>query len=1105
MTEQTEPVQTKGRPRRWRIGLFALLSVAMLGAAVLLLLIVARGELQVPKWATSRIEERLNAGIDTGTVRLGDIRLSFRGDGLVPTVQFADIAFLDDPADSLDRARAVLPMVETELDTNALRGWSFRPRALRLTAPEMRLSRAADGSVDVAFRGEGVAEQGPSRDLDDMILAVERLLEGDYLRQLQTVEADNLRLTFDDAVTGRTWNVTSGTMTLQHDPDTLSATLAVTLEGGRDTSSGLLMSLEHRKGAPDTRLRMQFSDVPAADIAAQSAALSWLAVLDAPISGAVAMQVADAGRFAALSGTLEVGAGALDVQPGMAPVEFERAKVYFNYDESADKLIFDQIAVESPVATIMADGHAYLTGRRGRSIGGLITQLRFETVRLDPPGVFAEPVEFSGGALDMRVALEPFRVDVGQLVVSDDTIEIQASGHALPTAEGWQTALDLRIPSLSHDRLMALWPVALKIKTRTWMSENVSGAVFRNAVGAFRLSGGKPPRLSLNFDFEDLTTRYVKALPLLKGGRGYGALTESRLDLHLTKGMVTPPHGGPISLAGTTMSIPDITIDGSPADIALRTAGSLRASLELLDHAPFGFLSKADIPTDIATGRAETAIELALPLRKNITFADVSWSGRGRLLNTQSDRLIRDKILHAPELAVRADKDGVSISGTGRLGELAVNGGWVQKFGPEHKGQSQVDGTIELSEKFMRAFGIALPPGAVSGSGIANIGIELRKGQPAAFRLVSDLNRVALRLDALGWSKPAATLGRLEVSGTLAQPATIDALQLEAAGLRATGKVSLTDAGALDLARFDRVQLGDWLDAAVELRGQGGGAAPLVSVQGGRLDMRRADFGTGGGAGGGPVTLRLDQLIVTDGIALTGVQGDLNTADRLNGRFGAMVNGAAPVAVTLVPVEHGTGIRLLSQDAGGVLRAAGIFSGARQGDLTLQLRPTGEPGTYEGIAQIKDIRVRDAPALAALLSAVSVIGLLEQLSGAGIVFSEAEARLHLSPRAVTVRRGNAIGPSMGISMEGFYDVAHKRLDMQGVVTPLYMLNGALEQTRLFGDLFGRTKGEGVIGFTYRLRGPSAEPAVSVNPLSVLAPGLFRQIFRRPPPSMPQQQ
>ena len=82
---------------------------------------------------------------------------------------------------------------------------------------------------------------------------------------------------------------------------------------------------------------------------------------------------------------------------------------------------------------------------------------------------------------------------------------------------------------------------------------------------------------------------------------------------------------------------------------------------------------------------------------------------------------------------------------------------------------------------------------------------------------------------------------------------------------------------------------------------------------------------------------------------------------------------------------------------------------------------------------------------------------------------------------------------MGISMDGTYTLATGRLNMQGVISPIYMVN-------VVGRLIAR-KGEGLIGFNYRLRGTGDNPRVQVNPLSALTPGIFRDIFRSPPPRL----
>ncbi len=129
--------------------------------------------------------------------------------------------------------------------------------------------------------------------------------------------------------------------------------------------------------------------------------------------------------------------------------------------------------------------------------------------------------------------------------------------------------------------------------------------------------------------------------------------------------------------------------------------------------------------------------------------------------------------------------------------------------------------------------------------------------------------------------------------------------------------------------------------------------------------------------------------------------------------------------------------------------------------------------------------------MAAMLSRSRVVGLLDQLQGDGIKFNEVEGRFRLSPDAVTLYRSSAVGPSMGISLDGYYDVKGGQIDMQGVLSPLFIVNA-------LGRVFSPRDGEGLVGFNFTLKGAADSPEVGVNPLSILTPGMFREIFRRAP-------
>ena len=331
--------------------------------------------------------------------------------------------------------------------------------------------------------------------------------------------------------------------------------------------------------------------------------------------------------------------------------------------------------------------------------------------------------------------------------------------------------------------------------------------------------------------------------------------------------------------------------------------------------------------------------------------------------------------------------------------------------------------------------------------------------------------------------------------GAFGTPMKVDQIVVNAAGLDARGDVLMAANGTFKEARFERVKIGNWLNVPLKFVSRGQGRVPKIEINGGKLDLAKTSFSSGGSrgssGGGGPITARLGELKISDGIALTGFQGNFNTARGFEGTFKGLVNGKAPVTGRIVPQGGRSAFQINSDNGGRVLAAAGLLQNASGGAMTLTLAPASATGTYNGALDIAKVRLRDAPAMAALLNAASIIGLLEQLGGQGILFNEVEARFQLTPKRVIVSRSSAVGASMGISMDGYYTLDSGVMDMQGVVSPLFLLNG-------IGAIFTR-KGEGLVGFNYKLGGTATTPKVQVNPLSLFTPGMFREIFRRRPP------
>lgn len=1085
-----EPTPTAGTPARPRSGRRALRHVIQFcfscAALLLVLGFVAAlsigANLSAPGWLKERIAVRINQSVPGYDLRFGDMSLVVARD-LAPRVVLNDVALA-----SLDGAPlASLSSVEVTVAPEPLLRGEIQPRTVHLSGARLGLRRRASGELEIMFEGAGL--NGTFNEQIDALFARPQF---DALR---LVSAENLMLRYEDARADRAWSADGGRVQLTREGAAISLRGDLALLGARDYATTLEVNYSGQIGSKIASFGAKFEDMPAGDIAGQSPALAWLGALDAPISGALRARVDAEGRLGPLNATLQIGAGVLQPTEATEPIRFQSARSYFTYDPAVQEIQFTELSVDSAWGQARAEGAARLVGMEAGWPRELQAQIRVSDVVADPADLYPEPIRFEEARMALRLRLDPFVLTLGELTLSDQGHNLRAWGEARGRDAGWDISLEGGMDGLAPERLMALWPKSAKAKTRSWIEKNVRHADLSGIQFALRMRPDERPDFHLGFDFENLETLYVRDVPPVTAASGRATLHDNRFVVHAEQGHVAAAEGGRIDVSGTSFIIPDVRIKEGPAKTLLQTRSSITAALSLLDSPPFRFLQKAGQPVTVAEGRAELEGELTFLLKDRLTTEEVAFEISGGLSDVRSETLIKGRVLAAEQLTVEASNRHLRIGGKAQVGPVPVTGNWDMAIGDNPQGESRVRGQIEISQRFLDEFGLDLPPGSLSGVGRADMEIGFAKGRPPEFALTSDLAGVGLRLPQLNWALGQGQAGRLDVAGTLGEAPEITALGLNGAGLEAQGRVSLGAGGGLDRAEFSRVALGGWLDAQVTLVGRGAGAIPQVEVTGGTVDLRRTSLGgSGGGAGGGgPVTLRLDRLQVSDGIALTQFRADLDTARGTTGSFTGRMNGITPVTGTVAPMGGRSAFRVKSEDAGGLLAAAGLLQQARNGTLDLLLTPAPEAGSYDGVLGIDQLRVKEAPALAALLNTISIVGLIEQFYGQGLHFGRVDARFRLTPDRLILLEGSAVGASVGISMDGYYTMANKRMDMQGVVSPVYMLNA-------IGGAFTRP-GEGLIGFNYTLRGPSSNPTVAVNPLSALTPGFLRELFRRPAPTV----
>ncbi len=182
-------------------------------------------------------------------------------------------------------------------------------------------------------------------------------------------------------------------------------------------------------------------------------------------------------------------------------------------------------------------------------------------------------------------------------------------------------------------------------------------------------------------------------------------------------------------------------------------------------------------------------------------------------------------------------------------------------------------------------------------------------------------------------------------------------------------------------------------------------------------------------------------------------------------------------------------IYLETNDAGAFFRFTDTYSKMTGGQLALAMDPpSAEPAAREGLVNVRDFSVKGEAALDRM--AAGGPAAVQN----GIAFSRLRAEFTRQNGQLTIREGVVKGPTIGATIEGSIDYPGNQVRMSGTFVPLYGLNNVFGQIPIVGLFLGGGSNEGLIGVTYEVVGSPGQPVLRVNPISAMAPGVFRKIF-----------
>jgi AsmA-like C-terminal region len=237
--------------------------------------------------------------------------------------------------------------------------------------------------------------------------------------------------------------------------------------------------------------------------------------------------------------------------------------------------------------------------------------------------------------------------------------------------------------------------------------------------------------------------------------------------------------------------------------------------------------------------------------------------------------------------------------------------------------------------------------------------------------------------------------------------------------------------------------------------------------------------------------------------AVAGFNGEaVRSADIKMSRRSGVIRGLAmsgkvgrdtPLSAELRNRGPGQGrdvIVLQTNDAGAFFRFTDIYSKMIGGQLSLAMEPpTVDPSPREGLINVRDFTVKGEAQLERAAAGAAPGG-----QSSGVAFSALRAEFTRQSGQFSVRDGVVKGPAIGLTIAGNIDYINNQVRMNGTIIPVYGLNNIFGQVPVLGLLLGNGNNEGLIGLTYEVVGTPDKPVMRVNPISAMAPGVFRKIF-----------
>lgn len=765
----------------------------------------------------------------------------------------------------------------------------------------------------------------------------------------------------------------------------------------------------------------------------------------------------------------------------------------------------------------------------------LTASLGAGTIRMAPAGP-DDGVAVRQGSVDLAVSLPTTPDGATRAALSDATLELAGAdaptlhlaGTLSRTGPRIRASLQARTARFGFAGLDRAWPAQLGGGARRWVTGNITAGTGRDlAVGAGLESDGgwsglRLVRLSGGFDATGLTLHWLRPIAPLQEMDAHLVLEgpdQLRIEArHAIEEVARQGSGhGTLEAGPASVRITGLSRRDQLARIDVHLDGPLQDMLALLAHPRLRLLSRHPLPFADPSGTADAHLVLSIPLVEQVNADDIPIRVDATLTDVHLGRVAIGRDLDHASLSVRAGNDGLKLHGEGVAGGLPSNLAYSMDFRASGPRQTTESGHLSahVDEAAVRREGFDSAH-RFTGAALLDVGYDRRHDGAARVTLALDLAQAGL--DTPLWRKAPGVAA--QASGVVGLQdghlVSIDALHADGPGLLLDGHAEI-DAGhphAVVIERFEmarsrgagRIELpaADRPRAMlfrVVLHGPALDLAPYFSRPGASAVASPPAGSAGVHASGGVqapwrADLAFRKVLFKSGRTFSGVTLHAEATGTRVSKASLAIEGPTRLTATLSPDQGGRRVALDAQDTGALLAVLGVGERIQGGVLSLSGRMPDSPAGVRltALARIGPFTVQDAPLAARLASDLSIYGLLSGAPSRQLAVTRLEIPFTLEGDTLRLTGAHASNAALGATLRGPIDLRQDRFDLRGTIVPSYLFNALPGKLPGVGRVFSPEQGGGLLAVTLSITGPIDRPAIRVNPLALLAPGILRRLL-----------